>query len=95
MTVYLREPTHVEEPEQGKEYAEVLSRVAAQRQPVIVRRGGTDLAAVIPLEYMEILQDVMARQEAEGIAAQLDWDRLIRNSPPPQSWFDADEPKPF
>jgi hypothetical protein len=95
MSVHLQEPSHVDEPEHGKEYAEVLSRVAAEGQPVIVRRDGMDLAAVIPLEYLEILLDVMARQEAESIAAQLDWDRLMKNSPPPQSWFDEDEPKPF
>jgi len=31
----------------------------------------------------------------EEMARQLDWDRLTRENPPPQSWFDGDEPKPF
>jgi len=95
MTLYLQEPNHVDEPQEVHDYAEVLSRVAADRQPVIVRRSGSDLAAVIPLEYLEILYDAAARQEAERIAAQIDWGKLVKTSPPPQSWFDGDEPKPF
>jgi hypothetical protein len=69
--------------------------VAAERQPVIVRRGGTDLAAVVPLEYLELLQDILARQEAEQLAKQIDRDRVVKASPPPQHWFDGEEPKPF
>jgi hypothetical protein len=88
-------PGRVDEPQAVQDYADVLSRVAADRRPVIVRRAGEDLAAVVPLEYLELLQDVLARQEAEHLAAQLDWDRLIKTSPPPQDWFDGDEPKPF
>jgi PHD/YefM family antitoxin component YafN of YafNO toxin-antitoxin module len=88
-------PDHVNEPQAAQEYAEVLSRVAADRKPIIVRRGGADLAAVVPLEYLELLQDILARQEAEQLFAQLDWERLIKTSRPPQSWFDGDEPKPF
>ncbi|HEY7155123.1 MAG TPA: hypothetical protein VH575_14260 [Gemmataceae bacterium] len=88
-------PGHVDEPQAAQDYAEVLSRVAADRKPVIVRRDGADLAAVVPLEYLELLQDMLARQEAQQLIAQLDWERLIKTSPPPQSWFDGDEPKPF
>ena len=88
-------PGHVDEPQAAQGYAEVLSRVAADRKPVIVRRGGADLAAVIPLEYLELVQDVLARQEAERLAGKVDWDRLVKGSPPPQSWFDEDEPRPF
>jgi hypothetical protein len=95
MTLPLPELGRVDEPQQAQEYADVLSRVATERRPVIVRRGGTDLAAVVPLEYLEVLQDVVARREAERLAAQLDWDRLVKTSPAPPDWFDADEPKPF
>lgn len=95
MTLPLLEPNHVDEPEQAGEYAEVLSRVAAERQAVIVRRGGADLAAVVPLEYLELLRDVLARQEAEQLAARLDWEHLLKTSPPRQDWFDGEEPKPF
>ncbi len=95
MSLSLLTPSHVDEPQGAQDYADVLSRVAADGTPVIVRRGGADLAAVIPLEHLELLQDVLARQEAERLAARLDWDRLVKASPPPQSWFDRDEPKPF
>ena len=95
MPLSVLEPGHVDEPQQAKDYADVLGRVAAELQALIVRRGGTDLAAVIPLEYLQLLQDLLARREAERLAAQLDWDRMIKSSPPPQGWFDGEEPKPF
>jgi hypothetical protein len=95
MTLPVLTPGHVDEPQATQEYAAVLSRVAADRVPIIVRRGGADLAAIVPLEYLELLQDVLARQEAERLAAERDWDQLVRTSPPPQAWFEGDEPKPF
>jgi prevent-host-death family protein len=91
----LPEPGRVDEPRVAKEYSDVLTRVASDHRPVIVRRNGADLAAVVPLEHLELLQDLLARQEAERIASQLDWDRLVKTSPPPQAWFNGDEPKPF
>ena len=75
-------PAHVDEPQAAQEYAEVLSRVAADRKPVIVHRGGADLAAVVPLEYLELLQDMLAGQEAQKLLSQLDWEQLIKTSPP-------------
>lgn len=95
MTLHLQEPGHVDEPKQAKDYADVLSRVAAERQPIIVRREGTDLAAVVPLEYLEFFHELLARQEAENLARKIDWDRLVKSCPPPQEWFNGDEPKPF
>ena len=91
----LAEPGRVDEPRAAQEYSEVLTQVGSEHRPVIVRRNGADLAAVIPLEHLELLQDLLARQEAERLAGQVDWDRLVKTSPPPQSWFDGDEPKPF
>ena len=91
----LSEPERVDEPQQVQEYAEVLSRVASKRQPVIVRRGGVDFAAVIALEHLELLQEVFAQHEAERLASEMDWTQLAKVSPPPQPWFEGDEPKPF
>jgi PHD/YefM family antitoxin component YafN of YafNO toxin-antitoxin module len=88
-------PGRVDEPKAAQDYADVLSRVAADQKPVIVRRDGSDLAAVVPLEYLELLQDMVARQEAQQLLAQLNWERLLETSRPPQSWFDGKEPKPF
>jgi hypothetical protein len=89
------EPMHVDESQIAAGYADVLSQVAERGQPVIVRRGGADLAAVIPLEHLELMQDLIARREAERLAARLNWPALAAQNPPPQNWFEDDEPKPF
>jgi prevent-host-death family protein len=47
----LDEPGRVDEPGAALEYSAVLTQVAAEQRPIIVRRNGTDLAAVIPLEH--------------------------------------------
>jgi prevent-host-death family protein len=91
----LIEPGRIDEPQAAEDYAAVLSRVAADHRPVIVRREGADLAAVVPLEHLELLQEMVARQRAEQLAAQIDWERVVKDNPPAQSWFDGDEPKPF
>jgi hypothetical protein len=88
------EPGRVDEPQAAQEYSAVLSQVAAEGKPVIVRRNGADLAAVVSLEHLELLRDVAARQEAEALARQIDWDRLSRTHRPPQEWFD-DTDNPF
>lgn len=92
---FLAEPRRVDEPQAAQEYSDVLSRVAADHQPVIVRRNGEDLAAVIPLDYLDLLREILAREEVEKLAAQIDWNPLVKTNPPPQAWFDGDEPKPF
>lgn len=91
----LEEPRRVDEPRAVQEYAEVLTQVASQHRPMIVRRNGEDLAAVIPLEFLEMVREVLARQEVEQLAAQIDWERARKTLRPPQSWFDDDEDNPF
>jgi hypothetical protein len=95
MTSHLPKPSHVDEPQDVEAYAGVISKVAAEHHAIIVRRGGADLAAVIPMEHLEFLLDALAMQEAERIAGELDWDRLVKTKSPSQEWFDRDEPKPF
>ena len=95
MTLQLQNPPHVDEPLEAQQYADILGRVAADRQAVIVRRDGADLAAVVPLEYLELLQEMVAREHAEELARKLDWEKLLKAYPPSQDWFDRDEPKPF
>jgi prevent-host-death family protein len=90
----LTEPRRVDEPHAAEEYADVLSQVAATHLPVIVRRNGQDLAAVIPLEHLELLREIAARQEVEQQAAQIDWTRVPQTHRPPQEWFD-DTDNPF
>ena len=57
--------------------------------------GAEDVAAVIPVEHLELLRELVARQEAERRTAEIDWQRPAHVSPPPRQWFEGDEPKPF
>jgi hypothetical protein len=95
MTVppFLEEPRRVEEPRAAKDYSEVLTQVAADGRPVIVRRNGADLAAVITLEHLQLVREVLGRQEVERLAGQIDWDRAAKMLPP-QAWFEDDD-NPF
>ena len=88
-------PTHVDESEVVDHYADVLTGVAASQQAVIVRRGGADLAAVVPMRYLELMEDAVLQRKIEQLSASIDWKRAAISSPPPQAWFDGDEPKPF
>jgi antitoxin (DNA-binding transcriptional repressor) of toxin-antitoxin stability system len=90
----LEEPGRVDEPQAAEGYAEVLSQVVAAGRPVIVRRNGEDLAAVVPLEHLERVREILSQQEVESLAAQIDWDRTPKTLRPPQSWFDDDD-NPF
>jgi hypothetical protein len=51
--------------------------------------------AASPLEGLELLYEILARREAEKLAAQIDWDRAVNTLRPPQEWFEGEEPKPF
>jgi prevent-host-death family protein len=90
----LTEPGRVDEPRGAQEYSDVLSQVVAEGKPVIIRRNGEDLAAVIPLEHLELLREVVARREVEKQAAEIDWNRIPKTLRPPQEWFD-DTDNPF
>ena len=90
----LFEPTRVDEPGAAQQYSEVLTQVATEGRPVIVRRNGEDLAAVVPLEHLELLREIVARQNVEKMAARIDWERARKLPPPPQAWFEEDE-NPF
>lgn len=95
MSLTLQQPEKVDEPAEAKGYADVMSRVAADGQPVIVQREGHDLAAIVPLAYLEELLDRLAIDEAQRIARTIDWKKVGETCRPPQEWFDRDEPKPF
>ena len=91
----LNEPIRVDEPVAAPAFSDVLTQVAAEHRPVIVRRNGEDLAAIIPLEHLELLQEVLAQQEVEQMAARIDWEQVRKTLRPAQEWFEGDEPKPF
>jgi PHD/YefM family antitoxin component YafN of YafNO toxin-antitoxin module len=90
----LDEPGRVDEPQAAKEYADVLSQVAAVGRPVIVRREGKDLAAVVTLEHLELVREALSRLEVEKMATEIDWTGSGAGLRPPQSWFDDDD-NPF
>ena|SRR5947209_2815876 len=91
----ITEPGRVDEPQAATDYSNVLTLVAAEHRPVIVRRNGEDLAAVIPLEHLELVREVLARQEVQRLATQIDWDQARKTLRPSPEWFDGEEPKPF
>ncbi len=91
----LPEPGRVDEPHVAQEFSQVLTQVASEGRPVIVRRNGEDLAAVIPLEHLDLVREVLARHEVARLAAQLDWDQARKKLRPSPQWFEGDEPKPF
>ena len=91
----LDEPGRVDEPRAAPEFSDALTQVAAERRPVIVRRNGEDLAALIPLEHLELVREALARQEVERRAAQIDWSQAGEAHRPPQSWFDDADDNPF
>src|SRR5437016_5092267 len=94
-SLLLEEPGRVDEPLAAQQYSEVLTQVAAEGKPVIVRRNGEDLAAVIPMEYLDLMREVLARKEVEKLVAQIDWERARKTLRTPQEWFEGEEPKPF
>jgi PHD/YefM family antitoxin component YafN of YafNO toxin-antitoxin module len=90
----LPETDRINEPQAAQEYSDMLSQVVAEGRPVIVRRNGEDLAAIIPLEYLELLREVVAREEVEKQARHIDWNRAPKSLRPPQEWFDETD-NPF
>lgn len=71
----------------GKTLAEIWQEFA-------VRSNRPDLVALVPVD-MELLEDMLAREQVEELAAGIDWDRVVKAYPPSQEWFDREEPKPF
>ena len=91
----LTEPRRVDEPRAAQEFSDALTKVAAEGKSVIVCRNGADMAALIPLEHLQLVREILAEQEVGKLAAQIDWDKARKALRPPQEWFDGDEPKPF
>ena len=91
----LSEPNRVDEPGAAHEYSDVLSQVASDGRPVIVRRNGEDLAVIVPLEQFEWAREILGRKEVQELAAEIDWPQVVEALRAPQAWFEGDEPKPF
>lgn len=91
----MSEPARVAEPAAAQEFSDALTQVVADGKPVIVCRNGADLAAVIPLEHLELVREAVARGQLDDLASQIDWEQARKKLRPPQAWFEGDEPKPF
>jgi hypothetical protein len=89
----LAEPGRIDEPH-AEEYSDVLTQVGAEGKSVIVRRDGNDLAAIIPVQQLELVREILARHQVEAQAARIDWSKPGMSSRPPQAWFD-DTDSPF
>ena len=90
----LEEPGRVDEPREARAYAAVPIQVVAAGRPVIVRRDGEDLAAVVPLEQPQLVREILARQDVVRLAAELGRHQANKLPRPPRSWFD-DQDNPF
>jgi PHD/YefM family antitoxin component YafN of YafNO toxin-antitoxin module len=84
----LEEPGRADEPQAAQEYSDVVSQITVAGRPVTVRRNGEDLAAVIPLEHLEMVREIFSHLEVERSAARIDWGRARKTLRLPQSWFD-------
>lgn len=95
MTMPMQEPGYVDEPREAKGYADMLTRVSMEQRAVVVRRDGAELAAIVPLHYLESLHEAAAMEEIQRALSKVDLAGMAKENPPPQEWFDRDEPKPF
>ena len=91
----LEEPGRVDEPQAAQGYSAVLTRVAVERRPLIVRRNGEDLAAVIPLEYLELVREVLRSRKSRNWARKLIGTRRAKLSAHPRSGSKATSQNPF
>ena len=46
------------------DFSELLSRVANKRERILVRRRGKDVAALVPVEDLELLEELQDRRDA-------------------------------
>ncbi len=48
------------------EFAETLNRVAFKGERVLLRRHGKDVAAIVPVEDLQLLEDIEDRMDIEA-----------------------------
>jgi prevent-host-death family protein len=48
------------------EFAETLNRVAYRGERVVLRRHGKDVAAIVPVEDLQLLEDIEDRMDLEA-----------------------------
>ena len=66
-----------------KHFAEMLERAATSKERVIVTRGGKRVAALVPVEDVEFLEELEDKLDAEDLRlAREEWLRGGRRSKP-------------
>jgi hypothetical protein len=91
----LAEPVRVAEPQTVNGFSDLLTRVAVEGRPVIVCRNGQDTLAVVPPQWLDMLQEIQGRREAEELAVRIDWSQARNTLRPPEQWLEGEEPRPF
>ena len=62
-------------------FAATLSRVAKQKKRIVLHRRGRDVAALVPLEDLALLEEMEDRLDAEAFrAAKGEWEREGRQT---------------
>ncbi len=62
-------PIHMTAQEARDGFSETMNKVAYGRERVMVQRHGKPLVAIVPIEDLEVLEAITAREDAEDIAA--------------------------
>ena len=62
-------PIQMTAQEARDDFSETMNKVAYGRARVMVQRHGKPLVAIVPIEDLEVLEAITARENAEDIAA--------------------------
>jgi antitoxin Phd len=64
-------------------FSRTLTRVAAKRERIVLQRRGEDVAALVPVEDLALLEEREDRRDAEDFrAAKDEWEREGRQTTP-------------
>jgi prevent-host-death family protein len=66
-----------------EDFSDTLDRVAKERERIVLHRGGKDVAVLVPLEDLALLEELEDRLDAEDFrAAKEEWEREGRKTVP-------------
>jgi prevent-host-death family protein len=66
-----------------EDFSDTLDRVAKERERIVLHRGGKDVAVLVPLEDLALLEELEDRLDAEDFrAAKEEWEREGRQTIP-------------
>ncbi|HET6882073.1 MAG TPA: hypothetical protein VFI31_18045 [Pirellulales bacterium] len=81
-----------------------MIQLTPQQLEAVTASGDAPLTLIDPrtqTAYVLVRKDTYdelaaaSQADVERLAASIDWQIARRRLPPPQEWFDGDEPKPF